>query len=118
MRTRTVPVLLALCLIAAIAALSAAPGRGEGPAPSPNLPYPVEMTVGETFEVCKSGQILCPAVAPICDDPKVVTPVDTPSGLGFKAVGPGTTLCSAGSQWGIRRVFRFTVLPARGQGDR
>jgi hypothetical protein len=72
-------------------------------------PYPVELQVGETFEACSSGQIACPARTPICDDPKVVVPVDTDGGLGFRGVGRGTTLCSAASSIGPRRVFRFTV---------
>jgi hypothetical protein len=72
-------------------------------------PFPVELRVGETFEACTSGQIVCPARATICDDPKVVVPVDAHGGLGFRGVGPGTTLCSAASAVGPRRVFRFTV---------
>ena len=71
--------------------------------------YPVQLAVGEVFDACNSGQIVCPAKGPICDDPKVATPVDLPGGLGFKGVAPGTTLCSAGSAVGPRRVFRFTV---------
>ena len=46
---------------------------------------------------------------PICDDPKVAIPVDVNGGLGFKGVGPGTTLCSAASAVGPRRIFRITV---------
>ena len=72
-------------------------------------PFPIELRVGETFEACSSGQIVCPARAPICDDPKVVVPADGSEGLGFRGVGPGTTLCSAASAVGPRRVFRFTV---------
>ena len=72
-------------------------------------PFPVALRVGETFEACTSGQIACPARTPICDDPKVVVPVDGSEGLGFRGVGPGTTLCSAASHVGPRRVFRFTV---------
>jgi hypothetical protein len=72
-------------------------------------PYPVELKVGESFDACASGQIVCPASAPICDDPKVVVPADVNGGLGFRAVGPGTTLCSAASAVGPRRVFRITV---------
>jgi hypothetical protein len=74
-------------------------------------PYPVDLLVGETFEVCKSGLIICPAIAPICDDLKVVDVVDTPDGLGFKGIASGTTLCSAGGAGGQapRRVFRITV---------
>ena len=72
-------------------------------------PFPVRLQVGETFDVCASGQVLCPARVPICDDPKVVVPVDVPGGLGFQGVAPGTTLCSAASSAGPRRVFRITV---------
>ena len=72
-------------------------------------PYPVELFVGETFEVCTSGQIVCPAITPICDNPKVSAPVATPVGLGFSGNAPGTTLCSAAAHTGQRRVFRIIV---------
>jgi hypothetical protein len=72
-------------------------------------PFPVGLQVGETFDACASGQIVCPARGPICDDPKVVIPVDVNGGLGFKGVGAGTTLCSAASSVGPRRIFRITV---------
>jgi hypothetical protein len=72
-------------------------------------PYPVSLLPGETFSVCLSDQIVCPARVPICDDPKVAVPVDTPDGLGFQGVAPGTTLCSAASAVGPRRIFRITV---------
>jgi len=83
--------------------MTAHPARGQ------DEPFPVWLRVGETFEACSSGEILCPARVPICDDPKVVVPVDGSEGLGFRGVGPGTTLCSAASAAGPRRVFRFTV---------
>lgn len=70
---------------------------------------PVGLQVGETFDACASGLIVCPARVPICDDPKVAIPVDVNGGLGFKGVGPGTTLCSAASSAGPRRIFRITV---------
>jgi hypothetical protein len=76
---------------------------------SRDAPYPVELSGGETFKVCESGQIVCPAIRPICDDPKIAVPVDTPDGLGFRGEGPGTTLCSASTAAGQRRVFRITV---------
>jgi hypothetical protein len=74
-------------------------------------PFPIELRVGETFEVCTSGQIVCPAMGPICDDLKIAVPVGLPGdlGLGFKGVGSGTTLCSAASSAGLRRVFRIIV---------
>jgi hypothetical protein len=71
--------------------------------------YPVGLAVGEVFDACKSGQIVCPARSSICDDPKIAIPVDLPDGMGFKGVSPGTTLCSAASAVGPRRVFRITV---------
>ena len=71
--------------------------------------FPVGLQVGQTFDACASGQIVCPARAPICDDPKVAVPADVNGGLGFKGIGPGTTLCSAASSVGPRRIFRITV---------
>ena len=71
--------------------------------------FPVVLLAGETFDACASGQIVCPARAAICDDPKVAVPADVNGGLGFKGVGPGTTLCSAASAVGPRRLFRITV---------
>ena len=71
--------------------------------------FPVGLQVGETFDACASGQIVCPARSPICDDPKVAVPADVSGGLGFKGVGPGSTLCSAASSVGPRRIFRITV---------
>jgi len=79
--------------------------------PSPQFPgpYPVDLQVGEIFNVCKIGEIICPARYQICDDLKVADIVDTPDGLGFRGVGLGTTLCAAGGNFGPRRVFRITV---------
>jgi hypothetical protein len=71
--------------------------------------FPVGLQVGQTFDACASGQIVCPARGSICDDPKVAIPADVNGGLGFKGVGPGTTLCSAASSAGPRRLFRITV---------
>jgi len=71
--------------------------------------FPVGLEAGQTFDACSSGQIVCPARAPICDEPKVAIPVDVNGGLGFRGVGPGTTLCSAASAVGPRRLFRITV---------
>lgn len=87
----------------------AAPALAQDAGHGSDEPYPVPLRVGEVFRACLSGQIECPARAPICDDPNVAVPVETPDGLGFKAVGPGTTLCSAASTNNQRRVFRITV---------
>jgi hypothetical protein len=83
-------------------------------APIPEGPYPVILKPGETFKVCLSGQIICPAIGAICDDLSVASPVETPDGLGFTAMGPGTTLCSASNPAGMRRVFSIEVrLPVK-----
>jgi len=71
--------------------------------------YPVELQTGEIFRVCKSGNVVCPVIAPICDDTKIIMVVDTPDGLGFKGIAPGTTLCSVRPLAGPRRLFRITV---------
>jgi hypothetical protein len=89
--------------------LTVSAGRTQDVNPQRDEPYSVELRGGETFKVCLSGQIVCPAISPICDDVKVALPVDTPDGLGFKGVGPGTTLCSAATTSGQRRIFRITV---------
>ena len=80
-----------------------------GQARAQDGPFPVDLIPGETFDLCGSGLVVCPARTPICDDPKVAVPVDLPGGLGFQGVSPGTTLCSAASAAGPRRVFRITV---------
>lgn len=75
--------------------------------------YPVKLTTGETFDLCTSGTIMCPALAPICDDLQVATVKDGPSGLELVGVGPGTTLCSAQSANKLRAVYRVTVTAAK-----
>ncbi len=76
---------------------------------NPDGSYPIELKVGGVFNVCKSGMVVCPVFTPICDDAKIIALVDTPDGLGFKGIAPGTTLCSVGSSVGPRRLFRITV---------
>jgi len=85
------------------------PVRAQEPGSADSGPYPVDLRVGEAFDMCDSGQIVCPARVAICDDPKVAVPVDLPSGIGFRGLAPGSTLCSAASAIGPRRVFRITV---------
>lgn len=100
--------------VLAMAFLFLGAGTVESGDPKRDEPYPVKLQVGEIFKVCISGEIVCPARAPICDDLKVVDVVDTPDGLGFRGISPGTTLCSVmGSASTIRRVFRITVRPLR-----
>lgn len=78
-------------------------------AADPMEPYPVVLHVGEVFQICKSGEVICPAIATICDDLKIIDLVLTPDGLGFNGISRGRTLCSAGSINGQRRVFGITV---------
>lgn len=102
MRQRCIVACMALVFLPAFSVFGAAGAQDE--------PFPVELKAGETFDACASGQIVCPARVPICDDPNVAIPVDVSGGgLGFKGVGPGSTLCSAASAVGPRRVFRITV---------
>lgn len=95
--------------LAGIALLAVGAIALAGPALAQDEPIPIEISVGETFDTCASGLIVCPARAPICDDPNVAVPVDVSGMLGFRGVGTGTTLCSAASSVGPRRVFRITV---------
>jgi len=102
MRARSVVAGIAMVIVGILVIFGHARAQDE--------PYPVDLKVGETFDVCASGLIRCPSIGNICDDPKVAIPVDVPgSGVGFRGVGPGTTLCSAGSVSGFRRIFRITV---------
>ncbi len=99
------------------------PVLGEEP-PHPPLsePHPVELVVGEIFKVCLSGLVICPPSGVLCDDPAVAVPVETPDGVGFKGVGPGTTLCAAlppGARYGSpRALFRITVRPPDAKAPR
>ncbi len=79
-----------------------------------DAPFPLSVRVGESVDICTTGTIQCPAVAPICDDLSVATAEATDAGLVFKGVKPGTTLCSAasGAGSGQRRVYKITVTSA------
>jgi len=107
MRRRAYAVGIALIIVSTFVVFHPAIAQETGP--PGDEPYPIELNAGDTFDVCNSGLIVCPATRAICDDLKVATPVDTPDGLGIKGVGPGSTLCSASSAIGPRRIFRITV---------
>ena len=98
-----------IAVVVGLLLLTVSAGRTQDVNPLRDDPYPVELRGGETFKVCLSGQIICPAITPICDDVKVALPVDTPDGLGFEGIGTGTTLCSVATTSGQRRIFRITV---------
>ncbi len=112
------PVKRAVAIVAGMAAFAALAARAGGAwaadAPPAAGPYPVQLRVGQVFEVCKTGEVICPIVRHICDDLEVVRLVETTDGLGFKAVGPGTTLCAASGNTGAGRLFRITVALPRG----
>jgi hypothetical protein len=78
---------------------------------SADAPSPLSLRVGKSVELCTTGTIQCPAVAPICDDTSIVTAEVTEAGLTFKGLKPGSTLCSAASASGVgpRRVYRVEV---------
>jgi hypothetical protein len=85
-----------------------------GQRPSADEPYPLRIEVGESVAICYLGELVCPAVDPICDDPSIATAGgDENNGLLFKGVKPGVTLCSVASGAGLghRRLFRVTVIP-------
>jgi hypothetical protein len=85
-----------------------------GQMPSEDEPYPLRIEVGGAVAICYLGAIMCPAGAPICDDPSVATAsFDEKNGVVFEGVKPGVTLCSAASAYGFggRRLFRVTVIP-------
>jgi hypothetical protein len=75
-------------------------------------PYPLEIKVGKTVAICKTGTIQCPASAATCDDTSIAS-VDSSEtdGLLFKGLKPGTTTCSAAatSGFGARRVYKVIV---------
>jgi hypothetical protein len=76
-----------------------------------DAPFPLSVGVGKSVDLCSTGTIQCPAVAPICDDTSVVGAEVTQAGLVFKGLKPGSTLCSAASASGAgpRRVYRVEV---------
>lgn len=95
-------------LLASLAPLAAA-AAGEAPPPGVT---PLRVRRGEAVELCQTGTVICPAVAPICDDPALVTFELTGAGLRFRGAKPGETLCSVRSSGGqgTRWVYRVTVV--------
>lgn len=100
-----------LAVTAAVLPALAAPAHGQAKTGDPRVDgaRPLRLTVGERVNVCETGTIMCPAEAPICDDPKVATWSFEAEGLVFTGVGPGETLCSAGSANRLRQVYRVIV---------
>jgi hypothetical protein len=96
-------------LLALLAPLAAA-----GEERAPDGPRPLVLRVGEAVELCRTGTVLCPAVAPICDDPSLVEFELTAAGLRFRGAKPGETLCSVRGSGGLgtRWVYRVQVVAA------
>jgi hypothetical protein len=99
------PRLAPLCLAAAL--LAALPAAADDAAR--DRPRPVALKVKESIEVCKTGAVICPAVAPICDDNSVATIRDEGKGLEIVGLKAGQTLCSVMSANQARQVFAVTV---------
>jgi len=80
--------------------------------PAADAPHPLQLKVGESLAICKTGTIVCPAAMPICDDGTLVEfELTLSDGLAFRGVKAGETLCSVASMdgKGLRRVYRVTV---------
>jgi len=98
--------------LAGLVALTALAAPAQQQAQPADKPYAIQLRVGESVDICKTGTIACPANNPICDDTSIVgAEIKGAQGLVFKGLKPGTTLCSAaaGSGLGLRRVYRVTV---------
>lgn len=111
---RALPALLVLAAALAPGAPGAQPKTGD---PRVDEAIPLRIVVGEKVRLCETGTIVCPAGAPMCDDPKVVKWSHGPGGLELEGTGAGETLCSAASSGqGLRRVYRVVVVePERGR---
>ena len=97
---------------ALLAAVALAPAGAR--AQDRDEPFPIEIRVGATLDVCTTGRVVCPAMYPRCDDPKIAVPVveHLDGGgwrLGLQGIAAGTTTCSVLSQTGARQVFSVTL---------
>ena len=74
--------------------------------------FPLEVGVGKSVAICKTGTILCPAGNAICDDDSIVAVESSADGIVFRGLKPGTTICSAasGGGAGLRSVYKVTVV--------
>ena len=72
----------AMVLLLAIAGACRRDGERVRPGRTPKEggPYRVELAAGEAFDMCRSGEIVCPAKIPICDDPRSPCPSICPAG--------------------------------------
>ena len=73
----------------------------------------LEVEQGKRTSICETGAVICPARAPICDDPAVARIEGSSAGLVLVGVSAGATTCSVQSGTGQRRVFSVRVtVPA------
>lgn len=93
---------IAMVLTVLTLALAATSVLGDGT-------FPITVKVGGSVNICKSGTIICPATAPICDDGSVATMRDGSEGMEIVGVGAGQTTCSAMSSSFVRVVYAVTV---------
>ncbi len=97
-------ILLGALLITLVAAHSVAQGQ-----PAGDTGYPINIGVGESVSICKTGTVICPVRSPICDDLSVATVRGGKDGLEIVGVKPGKTLCSVVSLTGLRTLYSVTV---------
>src|SRR5262245_52894603 len=101
-------VTLAVVLVGGLSAWAEEPPATDHPAT-----VPLSLKVSERWAACNRGNLMCPAITPICDDPKIAKgEFDDKVGLVWVGVAPGSTLCSAGSaatKGALRALYRITV---------
>lgn len=95
-------------LLSLAALLAAPPALAEDSRPADRAAT-VSLKVGEFVRICETGKVICPASAPICDDPSLVSIRDQGKGLELVGLKPGKTLCSVMSANQARQVFAVTV---------
>jgi hypothetical protein len=102
----TMPIRARLALAAAL--LGASPALGDEARPADKAPV-IALRVGEFVRVCETKKVICPAIAPICDDSSIVAVRDQGKGLEIVGLKPGRTLCSVMSANQARQVFAVAV---------
>jgi hypothetical protein len=100
--------------LAALLALAAAPSAVAG-----EDVVPLEVEVGRSVALCKTGTIVCPAGPAFCEDLTVVEAVGTDAGVALRGKKPGRTRCSARASGGAGRlwIYEVEVVPPRKKQD-
>lgn len=88
----------------AAAGLVLAPSPSLAQAPAAPDAERIRLLAGQEAPLCPNGG----CHSPICDDPRVAT-ITANSGV-IQAHEPGVTLCSLDYAYGLRQVFRVTVI--------